>query len=67
MLETEQRITPRTKHYAVKLHWFWSIINDPTLNISVVKIDSKTQQADYLTKGLPTPAFQECRKLTQGW
>ena len=67
MLATEQRITPRTKHYAVKLHWFWSIINDPNNFISVVKIDTNLQQADYLTKGLATPVFKQRRKLSQGW
>ena len=67
MLATEQRVTPRTKHYAVKLHWFWSIINDPSNRIKIVKIDTKEQQADYLTKGMPTPSFQECRQRSQGW
>jgi hypothetical protein len=67
MLATENRLSPRTKHYAVKLHWFWSIINDPSFKISIIKIDTKDQQADYLTKGMPSPAFKECRKLTQGW
>jgi len=67
MLATEQRITPRTKHYVVKLHWFWSIVNDSKLNIKVLKVDTKFQQADYLTKGLPTPEFESRRKLSQGW
>ena len=67
MLATEQRVTPRTKHYAVKLHWFWSIINDPSNRINIIKIDTKEQQADYLTKGMPTPSFQECRQRSQGW
>jgi hypothetical protein len=67
MLATNQRVTPRTKHYAVKLHWFWSIVNDTVLNIKVIKIDTKLQQADYLTKGLPTPEFQASRKMSQGW
>ena len=67
MVATEQRVTPRTKHYAVKLHWFWSIINDPQFKMSVLKIDTKKQPAGYLTKGRPTPSFQDCRKLNQGW
>ena len=67
MLANDQRVTPRTKHYAVKLHWFWSIVKNPDLNIDVVKIDTKLQQADYLTKGLPTPEYQARRKLSQGW
>lgn len=67
MLAVDQRITPRTKHYAVKLHWFWSIVNDPQYRISIVKIDTDKQQADYLTKGLSTPVFKARRGLTQGW
>jgi hypothetical protein len=67
MLATDQRVTPRTKHYAVKLHWFWSVVNDASNNISVVKIDTKLQQADYLTKGLPTVEFEQRRKMSQGW
>ena len=66
MLATEQRVTPRTKHYAVKMHWFWSIINERN-NIDIVKVDTKLQQADYLTKGLPTPEYQARRKMSQGW
>ena len=67
MLATEQRVSPRTKHYAVKYHWFWSIINNPKLKIFIVKIATELQQADYLTKGLSTPVFKDRRKLTQGW
>ena len=67
MLATEQSVSPRTKHYAVKLHWFWSTVNDPTLCITIVKIDTDLQQADYLTKGLPLTAFRQRRKLSQGW
>ena len=67
MLANEQRVTPRTKHYAVKLHWFWSIVNDPTLSISIIKIDTDLQQADYLTKGLPSTVFKQRRNLSQGW
>ena len=38
------RMTPRSKHYGVKYHWFRSKL-DPN-NICVVKIDTKLQQAD---------------------
>ena len=67
MLATEQRITARTKHYPIKRHWFWSIINDHENDIKVIKVDTTKQQADYCTKGLPTPAFCNNRKSTQGW
>ena len=67
MLATDQHVTPRTKHYTVKLHWFWSVVNDISNNIQVVKIDTILQQADYLTKGLPTVEFEQCCKISQGW
>jgi hypothetical protein len=67
MLATEQRITSRTKHYPIKRHWFWSIINDPENDINVIKVETTKQQADYCTKGLPTPAFLNNRRSTQGW
>ena len=67
MLATLQRVTNLTKHYAVKLHWFWSVVNEESNRISVIKIDTHVQRADYLTKGMPTPGYQSCRKLTQGW
>ena len=67
MLATEQRITARTKHYPIKRHWFWSIVKDPEYGIQVVKVETTKQQADYCTKGLPTPAFLNNRKSTQGW
>lgn len=67
MLATDQRITARTKHYPIKRHWFWSIVKDPESGIKVVKVETTKQQADFCTKGLPTPAFLNNRKSTQGW
>ena len=66
-LATKQKITSRTKHWCIKWHFFWSHLNDQTKNMECRKVDSKNQQADYLTKGLSKDAFEHCRKLNQGW
>ena len=36
-------------------------------SIKVEKIDTKLQNADYLTKGLPHETYHENRKRVQGW
>jgi hypothetical protein len=67
LLATNQRITNRTKYYCVKWHWFWSHVNDPDKDITIVKVDTLAQRADYLTKGLTRENFERIRKLVQGW
>jgi hypothetical protein len=64
-LATKQRITARTKYFLVKWHHFWSAVNSG--EVSVVKIDTSEQRADYLTKGLSRDTFEKIRKLVQGW
>jgi hypothetical protein len=49
----------------VKWHHFWSAVNSG--EITIVKIDTTEQRADYLTKGLPRDTFEKIRKLAQGW
>jgi hypothetical protein len=66
-LAVNQKVTSRTKHWCVKFHFFWSHVNDSSKNISCVKVDTKMQRADYLTKGLTRELFENCRKLNQGW
>jgi hypothetical protein len=62
------RSTPRSKHYAVKLHWFRSKLDPEGTNpISVVKIATDLQRADILTKGLTKVKFKAIRKLLCGW
>jgi hypothetical protein len=62
------RITPRSKHYADKLHWFRSKLDpDGTHPITVVKIATDEQRADILTKGLTKVKFQAIPKLLCGW
>ena len=59
------RITPRSKHYAIKYHWFRSHLKPN--QVEVKKIDTHDQKADILTKGLTTATFQSIRKLLCGW
>lgn len=66
-LAVNQKITSRTKHWCVKSHFFWSHVNDPSKNLTCLKVDTKNQRADYLTKGLTKDLFQHCRELNQGW
>ena len=66
-LAVNQRITSRTKHWCVKSHFFWHHINDSSKNIFCLKVDTKFQRADYLTKGLTVVLFVICRKRNQGW
>ena len=62
------RFTPRSKHYAVKLHWFRSkLISAGPHPIQVVQISTDLQRADILTKGLTRVKFQTIRKLLCGW
>ena len=59
------RMTPRSKHYGTKYHWFRDKLKQ--LNISLEKVDTQHQLADIMTKGLPvgTLIFL-CNKL-MGW
>ena len=66
-LAVNQKVTSRTKHWCVKFHFFWSYINDIKHNTSCVKVDTKSQRADYLTKGLTKENFERCRFMNQGW
>ena len=60
-----RRMTPRSKHYAVKYHWFREHIGPR--NIQLVKISSGDQLGDLFTKGLSRILFQGLRKRLMGW
>lgn len=62
-----KRMTPRSKHYAIKYHWFREKIHDPSYNISIHKVDSKLQLWDIFTKGLVKEPFERLRRLLMGW
>ena len=59
------RMTPRSKHIAVKYHWFREHVQSG--RIAVKKIDSKDQIADLFTKGLGPSLFLELRRRLVGW
>ncbi|KAL7536309.1 hypothetical protein ACHAWF_005428, partial [Thalassiosira exigua] len=54
-----RRMTPRSKHYAVKYHWFRSEL-EPR-GVVLTKIESKEQLGDIFTKGLGRIAFEYLR------
>ena len=59
------RVTPRSKHYAVKFHWFRSQLKPN--NIMVEKIETTNQLADMFTKPLKSIRFKYLRKELLGW
>ena len=58
-------MTPRTKHIAIKYHWFRSKIVKGSVEIE--HINTLIQKADIFTKGLRRVDFEGKRKLLQGW
>ena len=59
------RMTPRSKHYAAKYHWFREHVKEGL--IKVVGINTKEQLADIFTKGLTGESFTSLRKKLVGW
>ena len=62
-----RRYTPRSKHYAIKYHWFREHVANKANNIQLVKIDTKNQLGDIFTKGLTQVPFEHLRRLLMGW
>jgi histone deacetylase 1/2 len=58
-------MTPRTKHIAIKYHWFKSHIQEG--EIEVRPIDTKVQKADIFTKGIAKKEFEEKRSMIMEW
>ena len=63
-LARDQQITSRNRHYHCRFHFFWSHINE---KITVEYVESKLQDADYLSKGLTRLPFEANRLRVQGW
>jgi hypothetical protein len=64
------RVTPRSKFYDVRVHWFRSILTPPSVKedfIQVVRCDTKDQLADAFTKFLSRDDFERLRKMLCGW
>jgi len=65
LLANKQQLTNRTKYFLVKWHFFWDHVRRG--DITIEKISTEEQQADYLTKGLDRTTFETIRRLVQGW
>jgi hypothetical protein len=66
LLATKHPITNHTNYFLVKWHHFWNAVKEGTI-VTILKVDTKEQRADYLTKGLVRKLFEHIRKLVQGW
>jgi Reverse transcriptase (RNA-dependent DNA polymerase) len=64
-LASSPRMTPRSKHIAVKYHFFRSHVADGS--IKILKIATEEQKADIFTKGLVRAIFESIRLLVMGW
>ena len=60
-----RRMTLRSKHYAIKYHWFREEIGPR--GVVLTKIDTKEQLGDIFTKGLGRVPFEHLRKKLMGW
>ena len=59
------RLTPRSKHIAIKYHWFRSHIIAG--EVEMVYLQTDQQRADILTKPLTEIKFKVGRKMIMGW
>ena len=59
------KFRPRTKHLNVKLHHFRTYVEDGSVTIH--KVATEDQLADYLTKPLPQDTLERLRKRVLGW
>ena len=59
------RVTPKSKHFAVKYHWFRQHVMSGELR--VMPIRTSDQIADLFTKGLDLDSFVSLRKRLMGW
>ena len=58
------RMTPTSKHIAVKYHWFSQHVGKEFM---IRKIESENHKADIFTEGLQGKRFVMIRKLLCGW
>ena len=61
---TMPKLTPPSKHIAVKYHWFREKLEE--MNMQVLRVDTKPQLADIFTKRLTFREFESKRKLVCG-
>ena len=71
LLTVNQKLSPRTKYFWVKYHFFWSLVyhkgRNPRGWLIIKKCDTKLMNADYLTKGLTRELLEANCKRVQGW
>ncbi len=60
-----RHMTPQSKQYAIKYHWFREHIGPR--NIELVKISSQDQLGDIFTKGLSRVSISLLQKKLMGW
>jgi hypothetical protein len=60
-----QKVTPHSKHFGIKYHWFREKLAE--YHISICRVHTDFQKADIFTKGLTRSEFQIKRKLLMGW
>jgi hypothetical protein len=60
-----RQMTPRSKHYAVKYHWFQEHL--VPRKIQLVQIATKDQLGDIFTKGLDKATFEYLQKMLMSW
>ena len=65
ILASTPRMTPRSKHIAVKYHFFKEHVQMGW--IQLVKVESANQIANCLTKGLEKTMFEHAQKMLCGW
>ena len=65
ILASSPRMTPRSKHIAVKYHFFRSHVVSGAIRI--LRINTEEQKADIFTKGLVRAVFEKIRFLLMGW
>ncbi|GFH58525.1 hypothetical protein CTEN210_15001 [Chaetoceros tenuissimus] len=64
-LAKSPKMTPRTKHIAIKYHHFREAVSRGILKIE--RVDTKEQLADIFTKATTTQTFEYLRRKIMGW
>ena len=64
-IDVPATMTPRTKWYAVKYHWFRTQLAPN--GVELVKIDTAVQKGDLFTKGFARLRFETLRRLLLDW
>lgn len=59
------RVTPHSKHFAIKYHWFREKLDE--YKIQILRVATDQQKADIFTKGLVGKEFKYKRFLLMGW